>query len=217
MKKSVLVLVHDYWHRRESIEPVLPLLFPETDWNVTLTVNPSDLRNAASSPDLFVSFKDVIENDQISTPLWCDDAWTVSLDRRIREDGMGFLAVHCGIADIPKEHFITQNILRAFFVTHPIPCPVTMKPAAVHPITEGIEEFTFPKRDEHYIMEMNPGTETEVLAYTESENGIQPAVWAHTYGKGRVCAATPGHSTENLSCPQYLKLLQNAAMWCART
>ena len=28
MKKTVLVLLDDYWHRRETIEPALPLLYP---------------------------------------------------------------------------------------------------------------------------------------------------------------------------------------------
>lgn len=215
MKKEVLVLLNDYWHRRESIEPVLPSLFPADVWNVTVSQNPDALTRCEKAPDLFVSFKDVIENDQIPTPLWCDDDWTADLTKKIRDEGMGFLAVHCGIADIPREHFITTHILRAFFLGHPRPCPVAFTPVPGHPITEGISEFTLPV-DEHYQMELIPDAETTVLGYTTSENGRQPGLWAHAYGKGRVCAATPGHAAEQLAHPAYVRLLQNAAAWCAR-
>ena len=215
MKKTVLVLLDDYWHRRETIEPALPLLFPQDMWDVEVAQDPDALPARNPSPDLFVSFKDVIENDQIPTPIWCDDAWTAVLDRYIREEGMGFLAIHCGIADIPRDDLITTQILRAFFLGHPRPCPVTVTPVPGHPITEGVEEFLIPM-DEHYQMEMMPDAETTVLGYTTSENGRQPGVWVHEYGKGRVCAATPGHAREQLQIPAYVRLLKNAAAWCAR-
>ena len=84
MKKTVLVLLDDYWHRRETIEPALPLLFPQDMWDMEVAQDPGALPARNPSPDLFVSFKDVIENDQIPTPIWCDDAWTAVLDRYIR-------------------------------------------------------------------------------------------------------------------------------------
>lgn len=215
MKKQALVLLDDYWHRRDSIEPVLPSLFPDGMWDVTVEQDPDALFSREKSPDLFVSFKDVIENDQIPTPLWCSDTWTQALDRAIREEGMGFLAIHCGIADIPREHFITTQILRAYFLGHPRPCPVTFTPVPGHPVTEGISEFTF-SVDEPYQMELIPGSETTVLGYTTSEHGRQPGLWAHEYGRGRVCAATPGHAASQLAQPEYVRLLQNAAAWCVR-
>ena len=215
MKKTVLVLLDDYWHRRESIEPMLPQLFPAEAWEVRVEQDPATLQHCEKAPDLFVSFKDVIENDQIPTPIWCDDAWTADLAAKIRDEGMGFLAIHCGIADIPRDHFLTTQILRAYFITHPAPCPVTVTPVPGHPITEGISEFTLPI-DEHYQMEMIPGAETTVLGYTTSKNGRQPGLWAHTYGKGHICASTPGHAAEQLAHPEYIRLLQNAAAWCVR-
>jgi type 1 glutamine amidotransferase len=155
-----------------------------------------------------------IENDQIPTPIWCDENWSKVLEYCIKEKGMGFLAIHCGLTDLPKEHLISKDILRSFFVNHSPQCPVTFIPKQGHPITEGVPEFTFPEIDEQYIIELMTDVETEVLGYTTSVNGKQVAAWAHELGKGKVCGVTPGHSTANLIYPEYLKLLQNAVKWC---
>ena len=34
---------------------------------------------------------------------------------------------------------------------------------------------------------MVPNADTTILAETVSKNGVQPAVWIHTYGKGKIC------------------------------
>ena len=86
--KNALVLTGDYWHPTSTITPILYDLFNKEKWNVTLTENPNDL-SLDNIPDLFVTFKDVIENDQIPTPLWCDDEWTSILDDCIKNQGMG--------------------------------------------------------------------------------------------------------------------------------
>lgn len=211
--KKVTVLLHDYWHPRETIEPMLELVFPKSRWDMTVTENVQDLLDG-DVPDLFVSFKDASEDNRVPTPLWCDDAWTAGLDERIRNHGMGFLAVHCGIADIPEDHFITRNILRAFFVNHPPQCEVSFEPVRGNEITDGISAFTFSHVDEHYHIKITG--DTEVLGYTVSQHGKQEALWRHEYGSGRVVGITPGHSYENLVQPEYLKLLMNCADWCVR-
>ena len=70
MSKKVFVLVHDYWHHDDSIKPMMDYLF-NADYEVTFTKNPNDYFNGQF--DLFLSFKDPIENDQIPTPIWCDE------------------------------------------------------------------------------------------------------------------------------------------------
>lgn len=215
-KLSVLVLVDDYWHPASSIKPLMPLLFPDSEYEVCFTTNPEELLKCENNLDLFVSFKDPIENDQIPTPIWCDDKWSSTLEKYIKENGMGFLAVHCGLTDLPKDHLISKEILRSCFITHPDQCPVTFIPAKNHPITEGVTEFTFPDNDEHYVIEIEPDAETEILGYTTSKNGKQPGLWAHELGNGRVCGITPGHNAVNLTYPQYLKLLTNAVKWCCK-
>ena len=214
MKKSVLVLTGDYWHPSDTILPLVELMFDGSEWNVNTTEDPSELLKYSPAPDLFVSFKDASEDNRVPTPIWCDEKWSETLKKLIYEDGMGFLAIHCGLADIPKEHVLTREVLRARFVSHPPQCEVRFIPEKPHPITENIGEFTFPSFDEHYIMEMIDNAETGILAYTVSQHGKQPALWVHNFGKGRVCGVTPGHTTVNLTCPEYVRLLKNAANWC---
>ena len=62
MSKKVFVLVHDYWHHDDSIKPMMDYLF-NADYEVTFTKNPNDYFNGQF--DLFLSFKDPIENDQM--------------------------------------------------------------------------------------------------------------------------------------------------------
>lgn len=214
MKKKVLVLFGDYWHPSDTIRPLIEIMFKDSEWDVSATEDPNALLQCSPAPDLFVSFKDASEDNRIPTPIWCDEKWSETLKKLIAEDGMGFLAVHCALADIPKEHMMTQEILRSRFISHPPQCEVKFIPEKSHPITENAVEFTFPTADEHYIMEMTPNAETEILGYTLSQHGKQPALWAHSLGKGRVCGVTPGHTTVNLTCPEYVKLLKNAAEWC---
>lgn len=214
MKKTVLILTGDYWHPTNTITPIIGHMLPEDKWDVQMTENPAEFLELQKSPDLLVTFKDPIENDQIPTPIWCDEEWSSILRRRISDDGMGFLAVHCGLTDLPKEHIITREILRAQFITHPPQCEVKFVSEKTHPITENVTEFTFPAFDEHYIIEMIPEFSTEILGYTISQHGRQPALWVHKLGNGRICGITPGHSTENLLFSEYLKLLKNAANWC---
>ena len=215
MKKKVLVLTGDYWHPSDTITPLIELMFPSSEWDTDATEDPNALLRCSPAPDLFVSFKDASEDNRVPTPIWCDDNWSETLKKLIAEGGMGFLAVHCGLADIPEEHLMTQEILHARFISHPPQCEVRFIPEKQHPITENVVEFTFPSVDEHYVMEMTPNAATEILAHTVSQHGRQPSLWAHSFGKGRVCCVTPGHTTENLTCPEYVKLLKNAAEWCA--
>ena len=37
MKKRVMIIVDDYWHHKETIDPLIPLLFDKKEWDVTYT------------------------------------------------------------------------------------------------------------------------------------------------------------------------------------
>ena len=150
MSKKVFVLVHDYWHHDDSIKPMMDYLF-NADYEVTFTKNPNDYFKGQF--DLFLSFKDPIENDQIPTPIWCDEKWTEKFLNDV-QNGMGTIMFHASLTDYPENHAILTNVVRSNFITHPEQCPLTVKPIAEHPIIEGIGKFTFPDFDEHYVMKM---------------------------------------------------------------
>ncbi len=211
--KKALFLTGDYWHHADTIEPLTDILFDKEHWQVTFTEDPKELLNSTSW-DLILSFKDPIENDQIPTPIWCDEEWTPTMLKMVKENGTGLMLVHAAVTDLEPTHPIVGEIIQSLFITHPEQCPVSFKPTASHPITEGVAEFTFPGNDEHYIMNMIDNADVTMLAETVSLNGVQPGMWVKEVGKGRVCCITPGHTTENLCCPEYVQILKNAIAWC---
>ena len=93
MSKKVFVLVHDYWHHDDSIKPMMDYLF-NADYEVTFTKNPNDYFKGQF--DLFLSFKDPIENDQIPTPIWCDEKWT---EKFLNDIQNGIRGIQQGICD----------------------------------------------------------------------------------------------------------------------
>ena len=48
------------------------------------------MQRCEKEPGLFVSFKDVLENDQSPIPIWYDDIWTANLTKKIHERVWGF-------------------------------------------------------------------------------------------------------------------------------
>ena len=214
--KTVLFLVGDYWHHAETIQPLAAKLFPEENWTVTFTENPKELLTMSEAPDLIVSFKDPIENDQIPTPIWCDQEWTDRLFADVCEHGTGLMLIHAAVTDLESDHPIVKEMIQSVFTGHPEQCPLTFKGVREHAIMEGVTEFTFPENDEHYMMSMLDDAQVEIIAQTQSKNGVQPGMWVKEAGKGKVCCITPGHTTKNLICEEYLKVLQNAVAWCSR-
>ena len=53
MKKRVMIIVDDYWHHKETIDPLIPLLFDKKEWDVTYTKYPNDLLTYSQPLDLF--------------------------------------------------------------------------------------------------------------------------------------------------------------------
>lgn len=214
--KSVFFLAGDYWHPAETVQPLAEKLFPESEWRLIFTEDPKAFLALEEAPDLIVSIKDPVENNQIPTPNWCDEAWMDRLLTDVREHGTGLMIVHAAMADLKRDHPLVTQVVEALFTGHPAQCPVTFRPVGEHAILEGVTSFTFPENDEHYMMDMIDGARVDVIAQTESWHGTQPGLWVKEMGRGRVCCVTPGHTTENLLCDGYLRVLQNAAAWCVR-
>lgn len=67
--------------------------------------------------------------------------------------GGGLCLIKAGTCcqDLPEMRGVTGGT----FLSHPVPCLVTMEPKAGHTLTKGVEQFTL--RDEHYIMALDAG------------------------------------------------------------
>ena len=50
---------------------------------------------------------------------------------------------------------------------------------------------------------------------SDTEAGTQYAGYTRTFGKGRFCCLTPGHTLKVFHNPEYRKILKNALDWCA--
>ncbi len=215
--KTVLLIAGDYWHPTETVRPLAAEMFPEDAWKLIFTEDPKALLALEEAPDLIVSIKDTVENNQLPTPNWCDDAWMNRALTDVREHGTGLLLIHAALADLTIDHPLVTEVIEGLFTGHPAQCPLTFKPIKEHAILDGVTAFTFPDNDEHYMMDMLDGARVDMIAQTQSQHGAQPGLWVKEMGRGRVCCVTPGHTTKNLLYDAYLQVLKNAAAWCSRS
>lgn len=214
--KTVFVLVGDYWHSAESIKPMVDLLFDNNEWNVIYTERPEDVYTLEEKPELVISFKDPIENDQIPTDVWCDDKWNKTLFDLVENQGVGLILAHAAVTDLDINHVMITKMIQSMFVTHPQQCPMELLKISEHPVMEGVSDFAFPDFDEQYQMQMLENSSAQILANTKTEHGLQPAIWVSELGDGKICCITPAHTTNNLTCPEFVKIMQNAVDWCSK-
>ena len=214
--KSVFILVGDYWHSADSIRPIVELLFNKDEWEVIFTEKPEEIYNLSTKTKLVISFKDPIENDQIPTDVWCDDKWNQKLFDLVENNGVGLILAHAALTDLEKTHLIVKKMIQSMFITHPKQCTMEFIKRKKHPIMDGVENFMFPEFDEQYQMEMIENAEVQVLADTKTKHGMQPAVWVSELGKGRICCITPAHTTANLTCDGFVRVIRNAINWCVK-
>ncbi|MDR2649874.1 MAG: ThuA domain-containing protein [Clostridiales bacterium] len=208
------IILDDYWHPKDSITPVLPLILRDSAFFREIFETPEELQSRLASgktPGIIVNFKDGIADTRIPTPNWYDGGMSAALLNAVK-NGAGYLAVHCGMANVPESGPIYTELLRGAFISHPPACPVKFTPRPGHPITEGVKPFE--THDEHYVVRVLTD-QTDILGYSTSRLATNIALWAHEYGKGRVCGVTPGHRENTLLNPEYVKLLKNAVNWCA--
>ena len=123
------------------------------------------------------------------------------------KNGGGILALHSATASFKDEpHYF--EILGGRFTGHG-----AVEDFAVRPVKSdvfaGIGEFTI--KDELYLHELQPGIEVHFTAQHQGQ--AVPVVWTFRYGKGKVCYAVPGHTTESMKHPAIQEILQRGLRW----
>jgi len=204
-----LVFCNDPWHPASMIQRGLE---PFSKNGIQFTFAADD----AVPPKDLSGFSFVVlarANLQASnqSKAWLSPASENILPDYVRSGG-GLLVVHAGISRYEKLPQMNALIGGAF-VRHPDPCAVTVEPKPGHSMTAKVSAFTV--EDEHYFVSMNDA-ETEVFLHALSINGVQPAGWRRTEGRGRVCVLTPGHNLQVLLHPEFQKLLSNAVGFVRR-
>lgn len=100
---------------------------------------------------------------------------------------------------------------------HPELGPVRAHVDANHPLARGFESFEL--MDEVYAEQrVQPGVEVYGWAETTGDSpctGLQPVLWTHRYGSGRVVYDALGHDAASLEHPVHRRLIQRAALWAS--
>ena len=213
----ILVLCDDCWHPAETVKRSFTQL-PKEDFVFDYVCAPRDIlsNEMIRRYEVIVlargnTFSAALNKDPWFNPDWCE-VMPEDLQRYI-EEGHGFLALHAGNAyrrdDCPEMVALIGNE----FKFHPPQCPVTVKAVKEHPITRGFMPFT--ARDEHYVIEVN-AADAEVFLESESDTSArrQIAGYTRTFGKGRLCVLTPGHTLGIWQHSEFQRLLLNAIDWC---
>jgi trehalose utilization protein len=139
--------------------------------------------------------------------------------RRVKEDGMGFIALHSSHYSKALKKLLGTNCGFAAYVCDGSGLKVIVKDKA-HPIARGIEDFQL-KNTERYTEPFEiPPPEAVVLdgLYLRpdgsTESSRQGLAW--TVGKGRVFYFQPGHETyPHFFDENVRKVLRNAVQWAA--
>jgi len=206
--RRLLVCCDDVYHSGEGIRKGLaPLLEGsglKVDW-----VDGQGLETASALQDydcILLAKTNVLSS---ANP----EPWVTREDTgflRYVSEGGRLLAVHAGLTYGGKVPAIIR-LEGGHFVQHPPPCEVTLFTVPGHPLS-GCIPAPFVVTDEHYFVQL-VSSDVSVFLHSQSINGVQPAGWTRTEGKGRVCALTPGHYPEVWLHPSYQQLLRASLLW----
>lgn len=141
------------------------------------------------------------------------------IERRVKEDGMGFIALHSSHFCKPFKRLMGTRCSWREYVADGTSVKIHVN-APDHPIAKGVQDFALPKIERYGEPFQVPEPETVVLngVYTkpngETEPGRMGLCW--TVLRGRVFYFTPGHETYNdFFRPEVRQVLRNAVEWAA--
>lgn len=139
--------------------------------------------------------------------------------RRVKEEGMGFVAVHSSHFAKPYRKLMGTPCSWGEYKADGTSARVIVKQPD-HPIARGVRDFDLPKIERYGEPFAVPEPEAVVFdgVYTRPDGEKQPGrmglCW--TIGKGRVFYLTPGHETYDDFLRDEIRLiLRNAVEWAA--
>lgn len=211
---DILLLCDDLWHPAEIIELGAAPLKQRYDFTIIKTakdvLTPAYIRRFP----LIICCKGNSVNAANTAP-WFEDGVTevtpAEFEAYVREGG-GFISLHAG--NTAKQGDAVATFTGNWFNGHPPRCTVDVKITdANHPVAKGVPDFTI--RDEHYQIKL-VCDDAKVFCTTHSETGgEQIGGYTRELGNGRFCTLTPGHTLAVWENEAFLKLLENAILWCA--
>lgn len=213
---KILFILDDIWHPAEVIRMGMQGIDSEK-YQVDYVITAKDIL----TPEYIAPYPVIINakgnaiNAANSAP-WFEPSVTEVGPAELKayiEAGGGFLSLHAANTFMKNDCREYCSLVGNSYRTHPLRCPVTVKPVGTHPITEGVLPFT--ERDEQYILDID-APDKQVFLESESEpGGKQIAGYTRELGKGRICVMIPGHTLSVWRNQNFLHLLANAIDWAA--
>lgn len=125
--------------------------------------------------------------------------------------GGGLLALHSATASFKREARYFE-ILGGQFSGHG-----KVKSFTVEPVPGDNEPFHgisgFSLQDEIYRHQLRPGNRIHFQAWSAGEP--LPVVWTRRYGQGRVCYASPGHTSASMKHPSMQEIVRRGLAWAS--
>lgn len=143
------------------------------------------------------------------------DAAVARIVARVRDGGMGFVALHSAHMSKPFTTLIGDDGRLGGVALDGGKETITVT-APDHPVAAGVSDFVIPK-EESYDEEFGCGHPDTVVFHSAFENGQQfRSGVAYTIGAGRVFYFRPGHEEyDTLFLPAVKQVIRNAVHWTA--
>lgn len=198
-------------------------------------VYPDDINGAVAAalrqdPGLQVSTAELVDPDdgvsaadleQTDVLVWwghllhrkVTDAAVQRIVARVRDDGMGFVALHSAHMSKPFTALIEDDGHLGGVALDGGKETITVM-APEHPVAKGISDFVIAK-EESYDEESGLGKPDTIVFQSAFENGQQfRSGVAYSIGAGRVFYFRPGHEEyETLYQPEVAQVIRNAVHW----
>lgn len=213
---KVLLICDDIWHPAEVIKMGLESWKQEKyEFDVIMTAKDILTPELLREYPVVINAKGNAVNAANCAP-WFEEGVTEAGPEEFKkyvEEGGGFLSLHAGNTFMEESCAGYCNFVGNSYKTHPLRCPVTVRPVRNHAVTKGVCEYT--ERDEQYVLKILAEDIDVFLEAETAEEGKQVAGYTRMLGKGRVCVLTPGHTLAVWKNAEFRKLLSNAIDWCA--
>ncbi len=141
------------------------------------------------------------------------------IERRVKEQGMGFIALHSSHFAKPYKKLMGTRCSWRDYKADGTSAKVTVK-LSDHPICKGVKDFELPAIEFYGEPFQVPTPEAVPLdgVYTRPDKTTEPCrmglCW--TVGKGKVFYFVPGHETyDDFFRPEVKQIMLNAVQWAA--
>ncbi len=198
---EILFLGHsNEHHNSRKYMPILASALAPSGINFTYTEKVEDL-----NPDILALYDGILiyANHENRAP----EQEQALLD--FVSEGNAFIPIHCASFCF-KESPEYVNLVGGQFKSHGTDTFTATIVDKVHPITQGLEEFS--TWDETYVHHKLADDITVLMERVEG-NHREPWTWVKKYGKGKVFYTAYGHDERTWNNPGFLDLIKNGIVW----